>query len=412
MRAGASHACERPFDKVYQLYIALLDDDVASPFLPKSDEETVADGGDEAAGGYAGGQSGGEATAGRGGAASTGGSAAATAGAAAGSAAGQAESETGGAAQATPTVTINFDNIARRIVDAPDLPARNYTGLREGPEGTVFVAEVIPNEGAVLHKYTLDDAEADTFLEGFQAVQISHDRKKLLYRRGSSWNIVDTARPPGNGDGQLSLGSLRVRVEPEEEWAQMLRDGWRFMRDFLYVDNQHGAPWDDIWDWYSAWLPDVRHRSDFNQLLDMLSGEIAVGHSYVRGGDYPELDNPRTGLLGIDLEEVDGRYRLTRIYTGEDWTPNSHGPLSIPGMGVEEGDYLLAIDGREVGAPVNPYELLEGTAGRTITVSVSPTPSMDDAREVVVEPVGSEAGLRHRRVRARRLEARFRGSSR
>ena len=81
----------------------------------------------------------------------------------------------------------------------------------------------------------------------------------------------------------------------------MLRDGWRFMRDFLYVDNQHGAPWDDVWAWYSAWLPDVEHRSDFNHLLDMLSGEIAVGHSYVRGGDYPELTNPRTGLLGADL---------------------------------------------------------------------------------------------------------------
>jgi len=174
----------------------------------------------------------------------------------------------------------------------------------------------------------------------------------------------------------------------------MLPDGWRLMRDFLYVHNQHGAPWDDVWSWYSEWLPDVRHRSDFNHLLDMLSGEIAVGHSYVRGGDYPELDDPRTGLLGVDLEEEDGFYRITRIYTGEDWTPGEHGPLSLPGLGVREGDWLLAIDGRELRAPANPFRLLEGTAGRTITVTVGPTTSMADARTVHVEPVGSEAGLR------------------
>ena len=91
----------------------------------------------------------------------------------------------------------------------------------------------------------------------------------------------------------------------------MLRDGWRFMRDFLYVDNQHGAPWDDVWLWYSDWLPDVRHRSDFTRLLDMLSGEIAVGHSYVSGGDMPSLTSPRTGLLGIDLaQDASGFYRI------------------------------------------------------------------------------------------------------
>ena len=232
----------------------------------------------------------------------------------------------------------------------------------------------------------MEDREAADFVEGAMAATVSHDRGHLLYRAGSSWRIVGTDAPPGDGNGPLDMGGMRVRVEPRAEYAQMLRDGWRFMRDFLYVDNQHGAPWDDVWTWYSAWLPDVRHRSDFNRLLDMLSGEIAVGHSYVRGGDYPELDDPRTGLLGADLEEDGGFYRIARIYSGEDWTPGATGPLSMPGLGVAEGDYLLAVDGAELRAPANPYRLLEGTAGRTITLTVSSTPSPDDARDVVVQP--------------------------
>jgi len=338
------------------LYVAILEADGVSPFMPKSDEESTRHEDTSA----------GDST---------------------------PDSADAGAGADDIAVTIDFDGIDRRIVDAPGLPLRNYTGLREGPKGTVFVAEVVPNEGAVLHKYTLDDAEAETFLEGFQAVQISHDRKKLLYRSGGNWSVVGTGSKPSGGDGRLTL-DLRVQIEPTAEYRQMLRDGWRFMRDFLYVDNQHGAPWDDVWDWYSAWLPDVRHRADFNLLLDMVSGEIAVGHSYVRGGDYPDLDNPRTGLLGADLREVDGKYRISRIYSGEGWTPGLTGPLSIPGMKVGEGDFLLAIDGRDIGAGQNPYAALEGTSGRTITITVADDARGTNTRDVLVEPATNEGQLR------------------
>ncbi len=331
------------------LYLALLGADEPSPFLPRSDEE-----------------------------------------------AGEEASDESGDAEATgqPAVEIDFDGLERRIVDAPGLPLRDYTELQPGPEGSVFVLESRPQQPAALLKYSVDEREAEDFVEGVSYATTSHDRSKLLVRSGSAWRIVDTGRPPGNGDGRLALDGLRVRVEPGAEYEQMLRDGWRFMRDFLYVDNQHGAPWDDVWSWYSAWLPDVEHRSDFNHLLDMLSGEIAVGHSYVRGGDYPELDDPRTGLLGVDLEEDRGFYRITRIYSGEAWTPGTDGPLAMPGTDVSEGDYLVAIDGQPLRAPTNPYRLLEGAAGRVITVGISATPSAEDARTVLVEPIGNEGGLR------------------
>ena len=346
------------------LYLAILKEDGVSPFMPKSDEEPESD--------------------------MASGTAASGTAASGTTASGTAESGSSDA----PVVTIDFEGINTRIVDAPGLPLRNYTGLRDAPEGHVFVSEVIPNEGAVLYKYSLDDADDETFIEGFQAVQISHDRKQMLYRQGPNWSVVSTGSKPSGSDGRLTLG-LRVQVEPMAEWGQMLRDGWRFMRDFLYVDNQHGAPWDDVWDWYSAWLPDLRHRSDFNHLLDMVSGEIAVGHSYVRGGDYPELDNPRTGLLGIDLEEADGAYRISRIYSGEGWTPGLTGPLSVPGMGVHEGDYLLRIDGQETGAGQNPYAALEGTAGRVITITVADDAQGVGARDVVVRPASTEGQLRN-----------------
>ena len=341
-------AYDRPVTRA--LYVTILKAGEPSPFLPKSDEEGQA---------------------------------------------APAEKKPAEGAAPTPEVAIDFEGIASRMVSAPNLPVRSYEGLAEGPEGMVFVAESVPNErGLTLHRYSLKDRKPTEWVKGVNEATVSQDRKKILWRSGSNWSVTDAGgAPPKAGDGRLTL-NVRVRIEPKEEWSQMLRDGWRFMRDFLYVDNTHGAPWNDVWRWYSAWLPDVEHRSDFNQLLDMVSGEIAVGHSYVRGGDYPDLDNPRTGLLGVDLEEADGGYRITRIYTGESWNPGLVGPLGQPGMDVKEGDWLVAIAGTPLAPPTNPYQLLEGTAGRAITVMVNSRPGLQGARALVVEPVASEGQLR------------------
>ncbi len=293
-------------------------------------------------------------------------------------------------------LAIDFDGISRRIVDAPALPMRDYSGLVKGPEGQVFVLENVPNQtGSTVHRYSLEDRKPTQFLERVNTITASHDRKKLLYRSGSNWNVADADRAVSSEGGKrLNVGGMRIHVDPRAEWRQMLRDGWRLMRDFLYVDNVHGAPWDDVWQWYSPWLKDVNHRTDFNYLLDIVSGEVAVGHSYVSGGDNPDLTNPRTGLLGADFEEANGRYRIKRIYSGEDWTPGLDGPLSAPGLGVHEGDYLLAIDGRQLAPPTNPFELLEGTANRTINITINSQPSMEGARTVAVVPLARENQLR------------------
>jgi tricorn protease len=336
------------------LYVAILDADGASPFLPRSDEEGT-----------------GEATDAH-------------------------TAEEDGDTPDAPAVTLDVVGIESRIVAAPDLPLRNYTGLVAGPAGQVFVSERVLNEpGATLHRYSLEDREPMEYASAIVSATVSNDRKKLLMRSGSSWTVTNTAGgAPIASDGHLALGGMRIRIEPQDEWGQMLRDGWRFMRDFLYVDNQHGAPWDDVWQWYSDWLPDVEHRSDFGQLLDMVSAEIAVGHSYVRGGDFPDLTSPRTGLLGADIIASNGGYQISRIYTGENWNPGLTGPLAHAGLGVSEGDYIVAVEGQVLSAPTNPFELLEGTAGRTVRISVNSSPSVEGAREITVEPTGDEGQLR------------------
>ena len=293
-----------------------------------------------------------------------------------------------------PEVTIDFETIASRIVDAPGVSVGDYSELVAAPEGKVFILQAVENSrGSKALRYSLKEQKAEDFADGISNLVVSHDRKTAIWRNGGSWQHGDTNASGKSAKG-LSASGIRVKVDPRAEWNQMLREGWRFMRDFLYVENVHGADWDRVWNDYSPWLEDVHHRSDFNYLLDMVSGEVAVGHSYVVGGDMPDLDNPRTGLLGIDMEAANGRYRIKRIYDGGQWSPGLEGPLSTPGMKVSEGDYLLAVDGMELTTDDNPFELLEGTAGRVITLTVGSEPDLEKGHTISVKPTGSERQLR------------------
>ena len=292
-------------------------------------------------------------------------------------------------------ITIDFDGIDQRILSL-DVPERNYTDLMAGKEGELFYGEMVENQpGVTLHKYTLKKREAEAFLAPLQYYTLSQDGKKLLYHSGGTWGVVGTESSPKIGDGKLNT-DLRVKIDPEKEWQQIFDEAWRFERDYFYVENLHGADWDAVYKKYSPWVGYVRHRSDLTYLLDILGGELSVGHSFTGGGDEPEVDDVSIGLLGADLEIANGRYRFKRIFNGENWNPNLCAPLRAPGIDVKEGDYLLAVNGTELTADMNPYSLFAGMADRQTILTVNEEPSLDGAREVTVVPVADEGALRSR----------------
>ncbi len=294
------------------------------------------------------------------------------------------------------SVTIDVENIADRIVPVR-VPARNYAGMLPGQKGHFFYTEVVPNEGTRLHRYSLEEQKSVAFITSFSGGVVSADRKNLLYNNRGNWSIVSTGGGPKKaGDGRLNISGVRVKVDPKAEAKQILKEGWRYMRDFLYVDNTHGAPWDDVWKWYSPWVDHVRHRSDLNYIVDIISGEIAVGHSYVSGGDYPRLTSDRVGLLGADIVKDKRGFRIEKIFTAESWNPNLTAPLAIPGIDVNEGDYILAIDGQSVSTSQNFYSYFEGAANRQVTLLVNDNTTKEGARSVTVTAIGNEGGLRQR----------------
>jgi tricorn protease len=207
---------------------------------------------------------------------------------------------------------------------------------------------------------------------------------------------VDADRQiPTAGQGRLNV-SLRMYLEPKEEFKQIFYEGWRIQRDYLYVPNMHGADWPKMKEMYGQLLPHVMHRADLNYLLDVMGSEISIGHSYVRGGDMPAVPPSPGGLLGADFTIDGGRYKIARIYDNESWNPDLRAPLAEPGLDVSTGDYVLAINGEELKAPDNIYRLLDGTANRQTVLTVNSRPAMDGARQVTVLPIANEQTLRTR----------------
>jgi tricorn protease len=389
----------------FGLYLAVLKKGEASPLLPESDEDTGMSGPPSGGGGGRGGRGG---------------------RAAAETEAAQADQppQAGRAAREPVTVQIDFDGLQQRIISVTGVPERQYSKLLAGAAGTVFYLEAPAGGGreggpggggggSILQRYRLSDRRAAQFVTGVADYDVSFDGRKLLYRAGGgggggprgagpgagagpSLFLVDADRnPPQAGQGRLSV-TLRMYLDPKEEFRQVFNEGWRNQRDYLYVPNLHGTDWPKMREMYGQLLPYVMHRADLNYLLDNMGAEIAIGHSYVRGGDMPDVPQPTGGLLGADFAIDSGRYKITRIYDNESWNPDLRAPLAAPGVDVAVGDYVLAINGVELRAPDNIYRLLDGTANRQTVLTVNNRPTMEGARQVTVVPVANEQNLRTR----------------
>jgi tricorn protease len=301
-------------------------------------------------------------------------------------------------------VRIDFDGIDQRILALP-IPARNYVQLAAGKEGVLFVLEnaALPGldgeEGsAAVHRFDLETRKLEKLLDAAGPFALSQDGEKMLVRQGESWTIASTTPSPAPepGKGALALDAMTVQVDPRAEWKQMYEEAWRLQRDFFYDPRFHGLDLPAAVQRYRTYLDGLGHRSELNDLFREMLGELTVGHMYIDGGDQPEVEKVKGGLLGADFAVEQGRYRFVRIYGGENWNPDLQAPLTQPGVNVKAGEYLLSVGGRELRAPDNVYATFEGTAGKSVVIEVGPNPDGKGSRKVTVVPIEDESGLRLR----------------
>jgi tricorn protease len=297
------------------------------------------------------------------------------------------------AAAVPPRVRIDVDGFEQRVQALP-AAAGDYANLQASAGAVFYLAGAGPK--TQLKMVDLKASKESVVLEGIANYQLSADGKKVLFQHGDDWGIADARPGQKNHEGLLPLDKLQIRIHPREEWAQMYRDAWRIMRDWFYDPGMHGLDWPAMRDRYGALLPWLGCRDDLDYLLEELGAELSAGHVYVARGDEPGAPRVEGALLGAEIEaEPSGAFRVARIFSGENWQEDFRSPLTEPGVHVEQGDYILAVDGQPTRGVDNFYRLLENKAGRVVTLRVAASPSGAGAHDEKVRPVKNEQNLRY-----------------
>jgi tricorn protease len=292
------------------------------------------------------------------------------------------------AAKKEVKVEIDFTGINGRITVLPG-EAGEYRIIGAADGGLVYIS------GGKLMKYNIADEKNEEILDRAITASLTADGKMVIYRSGEDYGIIKLTPGQKTGAGKMNLGGLEMKIDPQKEWNQIYVDAWRIFRDYFYVDNLHGVDWTAMRERYSALLPYVSHRADLDYILSEIVSESNTGHSYVDWGDFERVKRIDNGLLGAVLtaDESAGRYRISKIYKGENWSSERRSPLTEQGVDVKEGDYLISIDGKNVTTAENPYMYLENKAGKTVEIGVNSKPLADNARISLIKPVSSELEL-------------------
>jgi tricorn protease len=305
-------------------------------------------------------------------------------------------------------VKIDVEGIGQRILSLP-IPAKNYSNMLAGKSGILFLAESplvvseddYPNVNQTIQKFDLSKRKVDKLIDEVNDFSISLDGEKILYRKGDAWTTVSTDDTPAGGGspkpgfGPLKLDGWEVYVEPRAMWKQIYNETWRIERDFFYDPHYHGLDLDKVKKKYATYLDGIASRDELTYLFEECLGEMTVGHMFIGGGERPDTKKVKGGLLGADYSLENGRYRIAKVYDGENWNPGNEAPLTQPGVNVKAGDYILAVNGRELHASDNIYSFFEETAGKQVVLKVGANPGDKDSRDVTVVPVESEEHLRH-----------------
>jgi tricorn protease len=310
-------------------------------------------------------------------------------------------------------IRIDFAGIAERVVEVPVAPGNCWS--LHAVEGklhwlTAPNRGMMPQDpsgdgedpGADLVTYDIAKQKKSTLASGVKDYDISGNGLVLVYHTKDGFTRVEagaTSAPEGDAakDAAVDLSGLSVRVNPREEWKQILHEAWRRERDFFYDPRMHGVDWPAVWRQYGPLADRISSRDDVEDLLGEILGELSVGHAYHWGGDLRQGKRVGTGLLGADLryDAKSGFWQFTKIYRGNFPTDRPAAPLARADLHVAPGLWLVAIDGRPLVKGEDYLARLANRAGREVELSVNTTPSLTGARRIVVKTTPNDQSLRY-----------------
>ena len=294
-------------------------------------------------------------------------------------------------------VKIDFDGIEARTVEL-SMPSGNYGGIAATSGKLIYT--VFPNTGSeggspAIKFYDVEEQESKTIVEGVGSFELSADGQNLAVGAGNNSVSVIKVQEGQKADKLVPTEDMVMKIDPKAEWKQIFNDAWRIERDYFYDPGMHGLDWNALRTKYGALIDQCVTRNDVNFVIGELIGEMDASHTYRGGGDIQYAKPKSPGYLGADYALVDGKYQIKKIIRGGAWDTESVSPLDQPGLGVKDGDFLLAVNGIALSDFADPYVALEGQAGKTVELTIADDADGKNERKVLVKAMSEETRLRN-----------------
>ncbi|MEO1662093.1 MAG: S41 family peptidase [Pseudomonadota bacterium] len=268
-----------------------------------------------------------------------------------------------------------LDGIADRLFQVP-VPAGEYGALAAN-EKYLFVYSYDDAQSLQRIEISSDDPSLSDYTSGVERFALTDDGSSVFVQTGSrdgaKFVIVPANKdfPSDTSSQTVRLSDWTIRIDPKKEWRQLVLDAWRLHRDFAYDPNLRGVDWSAVRDHYVPLRDRIGHRSEVNDLLKQMAAELGILHSQVRGGDAPSDEESGTpSFLGATYETTRRGLRIASIYAGEPDRPATLSPLQRPGVDVQEGDILRAIDGRSIKTQAELADALMMKAGEEVLLEL------------------------------------------
>ena len=293
------------------------------------------------------------------------------------------------------SLRIDWEGIQNRMVALP-IEAGRYSSLTSVTEGELYyLSSVFHSPKSHLYKFTFEERKAEELLPVDQ-YEITSGGEKMLYSSDGSWYVSELGKK--SEDAPLDVASISVKIDPKQEWTNIFHEAWRVNRDYFYDPGMHGVDWNAMKAKYEPLIAHAASKDDLYRVMQWMFSELAVGHHRFNSeGD--QLNEPKRiagGLLGADYNIENNRYQITKIYGGLNWTPDLRSPLTEPGVNVSVGDYIIAVNGKNVLGTDNLYSFFETTANTLVDLTVSKNADGSNPKKVTVTPLETEWAIRNR----------------
>lgn len=312
-------------------------------------------------------------------------------------------------------IQIDIEGITRRIVEFPVEEGRY--GRVIGLKGGKVLYSDYPVEGAVggsflntepyskgtLKIYNFEEQKEEVLVNGIHDFDVNRDSSMLLYQTGYRLRALKAGDKPENGNnalnrkaGWINLDRVKVSVNPGDEWNQMLAEAWRLMRDQFWTPDMSSVDWLAVLERYQPLVERVGTRSEFSDLAWEMQGELGTSHCYEFGGDYRAAPTYHNGYLGATFAydaETDS-WRVESIAYGDAWNEEMTSPLARPGVNVNVGERITAINGRRLSKDLSPAQALVNLAKAEVLLTIAGGDSA--TRVVTVKTLPNETPVYYR----------------